>query len=107
MPIAIVVPWDPVALAVGTFAAFVVEFLRYTNPDFGPPKNPYKTLEVAGTLIQTNQLNVWAVLTSAVYVLIGGGVTMILAPTDVFQAVAIGAGWQAVFTNIIGTRATD
>ena len=62
---------------------------------------------VAGDAISTGKVNWLALLTSAIYIVIGGIVTMTLEPTTVFQAFAFGAGWQAIFTNIVGTRPQD
>jgi hypothetical protein len=45
--LALSLPIDWIALLLGLFAAFVVEFLRYASPNFGPPKSPYKIVEIA------------------------------------------------------------
>jgi len=102
--LALSLPIDWIALLLGLFAAFVVEFLRYASPNFGPPKSPYKIVEIGGKAVSTGKINWAALLTSGLYVAIGGATTVILEPTTVFQAIGIGAGWQAVFTNIVGTR---
>jgi len=86
------------------FSAFVVEFLRYASPNFGPPKSPYIIVEIAGKAVSSGKINWAALITSGLYIAIGGAVTMILEPTSVVQAIGFGAGWQAVFTNIVGTR---
>ena len=74
--LALSLPIDWTALLLGLFAAFVVEFLRYASPNFGPPKSPYKIVEIAGKAVSTGKINWAALLTSALYVAIGGATTV-------------------------------
>ena len=93
---------DLSALLIGAFAAFVIEFLRYTKVDLGQPKSVQKIRIVAGKPIRVKGINVWAVISSALFVLIGGVVAMILGPINLVQAMAFGAGWQGLFINVVG-----
>ena len=91
--------WDWVGFCIGLFGALIMEFSRFIRQS----KVPLQTFVIAGKRISKGKINIWACLTSIVYIIIGGAFAGLYATTK-NEALLYGLFWQVLFTFVIKIR---
>lgn len=88
--------WDWVAFGLGTFAALLMEFVRFLRQN----KTLTEIVIIGKSKINTTNFNYFALFITLLYVVIGGVIAAIFATTK-SEAFLYGGLWQALFTWII------
>ena len=81
------------AFTIGLFGAFIPEFVRFIRQN----KTITQTFQIGESYISTSKINLWAILTSVIYIVIGGGLASLFAKTTM-EALLYGGLWQTLFT---------
>lgn len=93
----IITQWS--AFTIGLLGAFILEFSRFIRQT----KMITQTFQIGKSHVGTSKINWWAVITSLVYIIVGGTIAGVFADTRV-EAFLYGGLWQTLFTYSIGVK---
>ena len=88
----IILSMDWSACLIGLFGAFVLEFSRFLRQT----KVVTQTFQIGRTYVSTSKINSMAIITSLIYIAIGGVIAGLFAVTKM-EALLYGGLWQAIF----------